>query len=116
MWYYVVGVEIPNPQFQEQKEGSQLPPSCKRSPGRYPLLTDPPGHVALGKSIGEVFIHSLNNHFLASAIHQGHGSERWTSLPSLAEDGCSVERWASPEIRWMLDTSEGSPRQGNGWL
>lgn len=37
-----------------------------------------------------------------------------TSLPSLAEDGCTPMEMGIPEIRQMLDTSGGSPRQGNG--
>ena len=36
-WYYVVGVEIPNPQFQEQKEGASFLPAARGALGRSPL-------------------------------------------------------------------------------
>lgn len=69
--------------------------------------------MALGKSIGEVFIHSLNSHFLASAMHQGHGSERGGHIPALTCRGWVLCREVGiPEIRQMLDTSGEKPSAG----
>lgn len=113
-WYYVVGVEIPNPQFQEQKEGASFSQLQGEPWGGPPSPDWAPQATWLWGRAEErcLFIHSTVTN-LSFCYHRGHGSERGGHIPALTCRGWMLRGEAGiPEIRQMLDTSGEKPSAG----